>query len=91
MHAIVAFDTVVYREADELALYAKIATLSDAFAPPLERLMTELTAARAKLRRASALLVADLVVDVAAARRRYAADSDTERTAAADALKEAVR
>ncbi len=91
MHAVVAFDTVAYREADELALYAKIATLSDAFAPPLERLIAELKAARANLRRASALAVAELVVDAAAARRRYPEDDDAERAAVAEALKEAVR
>ena len=91
MHAVVAFDTVVYREADELALYAKIATLSDAFAPQLEQLMAELKSARAKLRRASALIVADLAIDVAAARRRYPAEDEAQESAAADALKEAVR
>ena len=91
MHAIVAFDTVVYREADELALYGKMATLSDAFATPLKRLMAELKEARSRLRQASARVVAELVVDVAAARRRYPADSDSERAATADALKEAVR
>ena len=91
MHAVVAFDTVAYREADELALYAKIASLSDAFAPALERLMAELKSARATLRRASALAVAELVVDAAAARRRYPSDSDAERESVAAALKEAVR
>lgn len=91
MHAVVAFDTVAYREADELALYAKIATLSDAFAPPLERLIAELKSARANLRRASALAVAELVVDAAAARRRYPEDDDAERATVAEALKEAVR
>ncbi len=91
MHAVVAFDTVVYRETDELALYGKIAALTDAFAGPLEQLIAELTTARATLRRASALAVADLVVDVAAAHRRYRADSEVERTAVAEALKEAVR
>ena len=91
MHAVVAFDTVVYREADELALYAKIATLSDAFAPPLVRLMDELKTARANLRRASTRVIAELIIDVAAARRRYMAKSEGEQSAAADSMKEAVR
>ena len=91
MHAIVAFDTVVYREADELSLYGKVANLSDTFAPQLEQLMAELKAARAKLRRASALIVADLVVDVAAARRRYPAEVEAEELAVAEALKDGVR
>ncbi len=91
MHAVVAFDTVVYRETDELALYGKIAALTDAFSDPLRQLIAELKTARATLRRASALVVAELVVDAAAARRRYRADSEAEQAAVAEALKDAVR
>ncbi len=91
MHAVVAFDTVVYREADELALYAKIATLADRFAPALEALMAELTAARKALKRAAALIVAELIVDVAAARRLYPAGDEAAEAAVAAALKDAVR
>ena len=91
MHAVVAFDTVVYREGDELTLYAKIATLADRFAGPLGALMTELTAARAALKRAAALIVAELIVDVAAARRRYPADDKEAEAETATAFKDAVR
>ena len=91
MHAVVAFDTVVYREGDELTLYAKIATLADRFAGPLGELMTELTAARAALKRAAALVVAELIVDIAAARRRYPADDKEAEAETAATFKDAVR
>jgi len=91
LHAVAAFDTVVYREADELALYAKIATLADRFEAPLQALTAELAAARAALRRASALIVAELAVDVAAAHRRFRVDDADAEAVAAETLKEAVR
>ncbi len=91
MHAVVPFDTVVYREADELALYAKIATLADRFAPILNALIAELTAARAALRRASARILAELTVDVAAARLSYPAEDKPAENQAAERLKANVR
>ncbi len=91
MHAVVAFDTVVYNQADELTLYTKIATLADPYEPMLTRLMDELAAARAAQRRASAVMVAELIVDIAAARRPYKANDDAAKTAAAADLKDAVR
>ncbi len=91
MHAVVSFDTVVYNQADELTLYGKIATLADRFAPILTRLIDELTAARAAQRRASAVMVAELIVDIAAARRPYKADDEAAKTAAAADLKNAIR
>ncbi len=91
MHAVIAFDTVVYREADELALYAKIATLADGLAPSLDALIAELKAARSVLRRASARVVADLIIDAAAARRSYASGDQDAQEAAGNTLKDLVR
>ncbi len=91
MHAIVLFDTVVYREADELALYGKIATLADSLAASLGRLTDQLLGARASLRRSSALLIAELLVDVAAARRSYPAGDGAAEAEAAAALRDTVR
>lgn len=91
MHAVVLFDTVAYREGDELALYKKIATLADSLAAPLERLMDQLLAARAALRRSSAVLIAELLVDVAAARRGYPAGDDAAKAEVAAALRDTVR
>lgn len=91
MHAIAAFDTVVFDEAGELALYRKIATLSDRFAPVLQALIDDLAARRADLKRASARIVADLCLRVAAAQERFPKDDDTARDAALSRLKERVR
>ncbi len=91
MHAVVPFDTVVYREADELTLYAKIATLADALAAPLDRLTSALREARAALRRASARTIAELLIDVAAARRSYPGDDEAAKAETAAALQDAVR
>ena len=91
MHAVVAFDTVVFHEAGELTLYRKIATLADSFAPLLEKLIAELAARRGALKRASAVVVAELIVDVAAARQTYAATDQEAKATIAAALKDAVR
>ncbi|MFZ5610388.1 MAG: GTPase/DUF3482 domain-containing protein [Pseudomonadota bacterium] len=91
MHAVVAFDTVVFDEAGELALYGKIAALAERHAPLLDELRAGLTARRAALRRAGAVMVAEMLVDIAAARRIYAADDDQARALTARALKSATR
>ncbi|MHA1565288.1 MAG: GTPase/DUF3482 domain-containing protein [Alphaproteobacteria bacterium] len=91
MHALVAFDTVVYNQADELTLYAKIAILADRFAPMLTRLSDELATARQAQQRASAVMVAELIVDIAGARRPYKNDDEAAKTTAATDLKNAVR
>jgi hypothetical protein len=91
MHAVVAFDTVVFHEAGELSLYTKIATLADRFAPLLDRLIADLAARRAALKRASAVVVAELIVDVTAARRTYTAAEEDAKTALAAELQDAVR
>ena len=91
MHAVVAFDTVVYNQVDELTLYAKIAILADRFAPMLTRLSDELATARQAQQRASAVTVAELIVDISGARRPYKHDDEAAKTAAANALKNAVR
>ena len=91
MHAVVPFDTVVYREADELALYAKIATLADSLAAPLAQLIEQLKSARAGLRRASAVLIAELLVDAAAARRAYPVKEEHQKELEAARLQDSVR
>jgi len=91
MHAIVAFDTVVFDEAGEITLYNKIATMLDRFKPPLDRLVASLKARRRQLRQASANLIADLLVDVAAARQSYEQKDAAAETEAAEHMKAAVR
>jgi len=91
MHAVIAFDTVVYDEAGETALYAKIATLADRFAPAVDRLAREITERRRELRRASARVIAELLVEAAAAERRYRLDDPAAEREAAEALQEVIR
>ncbi len=91
MHAVVAFDTVVFNQVDEVTLYTKIAILADRFAPMLTRLTDELANARRAQMRASAVVVAELIVDIAGARRPYKNDDEAAKTAAATELKNAVR
>lgn len=91
MHAVIAFDTVVYDEAGELALYRKIATLADSYAPALERLCADIVERRRDLRRAGARVIAEMLVDAAAAERRYPIGDPQAEQRAVDALKQAVR
>lgn len=91
MHAVVAFDTVVFDEAGEISLYSKVSSLAENFAPLLNALIEDLQRRRQDLRRASATLIAELLIDVAAARRLYPKDDPEARAATAKALKNAVR
>jgi small GTP-binding protein len=66
MHAVAEFDTVVLNESGEQRLFEKMETLLDAFRPTLEVLIEDRKRQRANLIRASADLLADLLIDVAA-------------------------
>jgi len=91
MHAVIAFDTVIYDEAGEIALYRKIATLADPYAPALERLCADITQRRRDLRRAGARVIAEMLVDAAAAERAYPIGDTQAEARAVDALKQVVR
>lgn len=91
MHAIVAFDTVVFDELGEIALYQKIATLLDAKAAVFEALIDELKIRREQLKKASATIIAEMLIDCLMARRLYDKDDDAARDKAADELKSAIR
>jgi len=91
MHAVVAFDTVVYDEAGEIALYRKIASLIDRAGPAIERLIEEITARRRRIRRASARMIADMLIDAAAAERSYRREAEGGEDAAVAELRSAVR
>jgi len=91
MHAVASFDTVVFDEAGELALYRKVATLSDRFAPVLEQLIAELAARRQELKRQSARLIADMLVSAAARAERFTAGDADSRDQALNQLKDKVR
>ncbi len=91
MHAVVPFDTVVYRENDEITLYTKMATLADGLNAPLSQLIEQLRTARAALRRSSATLIAELLIDVAAARRAYPVKDEDQKASEAARLQDMVR
>lgn len=90
LHAVVRFDTVAPERDGERRLYEKLATLVDAHRPALERLVA-CREREARARHAAALgLVAELLVDVAAARVAVATEAHAiERVVAA--LHERVR
>ncbi|THF65843.1 DUF3482 domain-containing protein [Pseudothauera nasutitermitis] len=91
LHAVVRFDTVAPERDGEALLYAKLATLLDARRAHFDRLAAS-RAREAGARRAAALLrVAELLVDVAAARVSVERASAVAVDTAVGALNQAVR
>ncbi len=66
IHAVVEFDTVVLDEYGERRLFEKMQTLLDHFYPTLQAAIEDRQRQRARLNHASADLLADLLIDVAA-------------------------
>jgi small GTP-binding protein len=89
MHAVAEFDTVVLNETAEQRLFEKMLTLSDEHRPTLEALIADRRCRRADLIRASANVMADMLVDVAAFTLKVGASDD--RAAAMAKLEQAVR
>ncbi len=90
MHAVAEFDTVVLNENAEQRLFEKMQSLLDTFRPTLAALIKDRKQRRANLIRASADLLADLLIDVAA--YRVLVSTDEPNTAPiVEALKQAVR
>lgn len=90
MHAVVEFDTVVFDEYGERRLFEKMQTLLDHFYPTLEAVIQDRQRQRAMLNHASADLIADLLIDVAA--YRVSVSLDTQKPAyAMESLKQIVR
>jgi len=90
MHAVTEFDTVVVAETGELRLFEKLKSLLDPFADLLDRLIDDLRRRRENLRLASADLIADLLLDVAAY-RLVAPGASAETEQAMGLLKRTVR
>ncbi len=91
MHAVIAFDTVVLDEISERQLYQKMRSLMDSFAPSLEAIIAEVERRRDALSRASAELVAELLVDVAAYVVTLSSDEKPQAEAAVETMKQTVR
>lgn len=91
MHAVVAFDTVVFDELGEISLYRKIATLLDAKTPVFEALIDALQDRRRQVKKASATIIAEMLIDCLMARRLYEKDDEQSRDKTAEELKSEVR
>jgi len=92
LHAVAAFDTVVFDPADERRLYEMMRVLlSDASAELFVQLETVRSDERSILLRACSRAVADLLLDAAAAVRMAAAQDPEKVRKAAESLRDAVR
>lgn len=91
MHAVAEFDTVVFDEDGELRLFEKMRSLLDAHAETLEALIADRRRQRRELVRASASLVADMLIDVAAFVMPVEETNQTSSETAVEALKNAIR
>jgi hypothetical protein len=90
LHAVVEFDTVVLDEYGERRLFEKMQTLLDHFYATLEAVIEDRQRQRVRLNRASADLLADLLIDVAAYRVVLPIDAQ-KTTVAMESLKQTVR
>ncbi len=79
LHAVVAFDTVVFDEAGERRLYEKLRTLLDAFDGSLRRLIEDRRQQGEWLRRAAAEYLAELLIDTAGCLRVIPGDLEPKK------------
>ena len=91
LHAVVRFDTVAPECDGERRLYEKLATLVDAHRPALERLVASREREALARHAAGLRLIAELLIDVAAARVGVAIDPESAMRAAIAGLHEQVR
>jgi GTPase Era involved in 16S rRNA processing len=91
MHAVAEFDTVVIDEQSERRLLEKMQTLLDHHRATLDQLIQDRTRQREQLVRASADLIADLLIDVAAHVVIAPAQDAAEMARTMEQLKQRVR
>jgi GTPase SAR1 family protein len=91
LHAVAEFDTVVVDEHSEERLFEKMQTLLDEFRPTLENLISDRRLQRVRLITASARLVADLLVDAAAATVTVPVDDEERMTRAMESFRSRIR
>jgi hypothetical protein len=90
LHAVVAFDTVLFNPADERRLFEAMQALLAAHYPLLQQLIEERERAWQDLKRAAAATVADLLIDAAGVAVRVHAD-DRAFAQTSDWLQQRVR
>jgi len=91
MHAVAEFDTVVLEEGGEIRLFEKVRSLLDRFRPTIDRLIDQRRREREELMEASARLVADMLVDVAAYSKVVDLEEGEASRRSIDSLREEVR
>lgn len=91
LHAVAEFDTVVFDALGEQRLFEKMRTLLDAHGDALDTLIEDRHRQRAELIDASAHLIAELLVDAAAAVRVVSVTDDEPAKQDIAALRSAVR
>jgi len=90
LHAVGEFDTVVFALEAEASMWRRLATLTDAHATGLEKLIAD-RETQARWQRSSARgMIAELLVDAAAARRTADRDDDDEIESAHRSLRDAI-
>lgn len=90
IHAISLFDTVVYDEEGEIALYEKARTLCDGKSAVFTQRIEDIRAGRTALLNAGAGVVADLIRDIGHLEYPYSVDDQAAAVRQADALKSEV-
>ena len=91
LHAVAEFDTIVVDEHGERRLFEKMRTLLDRHQETLDALIRQRATERDRLIAASARLVADMVLDVAACSITVPLTSNSDSAAAIESLKQRVR
>ena len=91
LHAVAEFDTVVFDEAGERRLFETIRTLADAHHSQINQLIAERDRQRHRLIHASAILIAELLVDAAAFSLVVPEQSKAGQSHAVEQLKERIR
>ncbi len=91
MHAVAEFDTVVLDEEGETRLYEKMRSLLDAHREQLDELIADRRRHREELLAASARLIAELLIDVAAHAVQVRTGPDVDVRPDVDALRDRVR
>lgn len=91
MHTVAEFDTVVLEAEGEIRLFEKIRSLADAHRATLDGLIAERREDRRRLVRASARLIADMLVDAAAHSVETPLSDEAASRRVMDSLRDLVR
>ncbi|MFW5816875.1 MAG: DUF3482 domain-containing protein [Wenzhouxiangella sp.] len=91
LHTVLAFDAVIRDPATERRLFEKLASQLDVYAPTLEAWMDARSSEEGRRLTAAVETIAEMLIDVAAARRQAELRSESDRARALGDLRTAVR